>query len=124
MALDENCCDRNYLYGRLLAVAEKAELDTFKDEDKKSRVPNARRFWEKFVQSPYMTWEKLYEKLNPYFQKIGNSNRYTKDINEIMDKFTGENFSDNSSLKPMYLLGYSHQMNSYYNGGKDKKKED
>lgn len=114
MALDENCKDRNYLYGRLLAVAEKAELDTFDDGDKKTRVPNARRYWEKFVQCPYTTWAKLYEKLNPYFQKLGNNNRYEILINKIKDMFTVESFIDNSSLQPLYLLGYSHQMNDFY----------
>ncbi|MGN0634062.1 MAG: type I-C CRISPR-associated protein Cas8c/Csd1 [Oscillospiraceae bacterium] len=115
MGLDENCTDRNYLYGRLLAVAEKAELDTYSDEEKKSRVPNARRYWEKFVQSPYTTWERIYEKLNPYLQKLGNSNRYDILINkDIKEKFTIESYSDNSRLSPLYLLGYSHQMNDFY----------
>lgn len=114
MALDENCTDRNYLFGRLLAAAEKAELDTYDDSDTKSRVPNARRYWEKFVQSPYTTWERIYEKLDPYFQKLGNSNRYMRVINEIKANFTVESYADDSRLQPLYLLGYSHQMNEFY----------
>lgn len=123
MALDENCKDRSYLFGRLLAVAEKAELDTYSEDDKKGRVPNARRFWERFSHSPYSTWQVIRERLIPYLNKLGNNNRYDKLMTEICDKFTNFQDPDNTSetqfdsdekLSPLYLLGYSHQRSAFY----------
>lgn len=123
MALDENCRDRSYLFGRLLAVAEKAELDTYSEDDKKGRVPNARRFWERFSHSPYSTWQVIRERLNPYLNKLGNANYYVKLIDNICDRFTNSQDPDNTPqtqfdnderLSPLYLLGYSHQRSALY----------
>ena len=44
MGYDPNMTDRSYLYGCLLAIADKAESDTYDDTDKNKRVTNARRF--------------------------------------------------------------------------------
>ena len=33
---------------------------------------------------------------------------YTKKLNEIMAKMSPEDFTDNSRLSPMYLLGFHH----------------
>ena len=41
MTLDLDNTEINYLMGRLLAVYEKAELDTYTEEELKSRIPNA-----------------------------------------------------------------------------------
>lgn len=132
MAIDENCKDRNYLFGRLLTVAEKAELDTYSDDDKKGRVPNARRFWEKFSHSPYSTWQVIRERIVPYLNKLGNYNYYVKLMDNICDKFTDSQNPNNTSqtqydndekLSPLYLLGYSHQRSALYSPKKDNNKE-
>lgn len=107
MAYDPNCSDRSYLYGCLLAIADKAESDTYEKEEK--RVTNARRLWSAFSTRPYQTWAIMEERLEPYLEK----NRcimvkYTKHINEIMSKMSPEEFADNTKLSPMYLIGFHH----------------
>lgn len=109
MALDEKCTDRSYLFGRLLAVAEEMELAAYSPEDKKGRVPNARRYWERFSHSPAVTWNVIYERLIPYSNKLGNYNIFIKEINDIKAKFDVSTFAEKDKLDSLYLLGYSHQ---------------
>lgn len=121
MALDENITDRSYLFGRLLAVADKAEYDTYDDNDKKARITNAKRYWHSFSKRPYQTWQIIEERLRPYLDKLGGlSVFYTKRINEIMSKIPYEEFTVNKPLEPAYLLGYHCQMDELYNFNKNK----
>ena len=46
MALDVNCTRRDYLYGRLLAVADRIEYRTFDKDD--GRQTNAKRYMNAF----------------------------------------------------------------------------
>ena len=108
MAFDPNCTDRSYLYGCLLAVADKAEKDAYEKKEK-SRITNARRFWSSFSSRPYQTWRIIEERLEPYLEKKPwIMTKYTKLINEIMSKMDTDAFADNSELSPMYLIGYHH----------------
>lgn len=63
MELDRNCDDRSYLFGRLLAVADKLERDTY--DKGAERETNAMRFWNAFSVRPYRTWKTLRERLIP-----------------------------------------------------------
>lgn len=110
MAYDPNECDRSYLYGCLLAVADAAERESYDDEkDKYERVTNARRYWNMFSKRPFMTWQRIEEQLLPYLNKLGGKRvRYEKMLQEIKSKFTPEKFADNAALSPLYLLGYHH----------------
>jgi CRISPR-associated protein Csd1 len=54
MALDYENTDRSYLFGRLLAVLEKAERSTFTREE--TREPNAIRLQSAYVNHPMSTW--------------------------------------------------------------------
>ena len=112
---DPNETNRSYLYGCLLAIADKAESDTYEDEnDKNSRVTNARRYWANFAQHPYQTWMNIEGRLRPYLDKHKHRSFMEKQMQEIMDKFTPEAFADNNRLEPMYLLGYHHYMAHMY----------
>ncbi|SDA13169.1 CRISPR-associated protein Csd1 [Ruminococcus sp. YE71] len=107
MAYDPNCTDRSYLFGCLLAIADKAESDTYGKDEK--RITNARRYWSAFSSRPYQTWQTIEEKLEPYFEKDkGVMVRYTKHLNEIMGKMSLDDFKDNTKLSPMYLIGFHH----------------
>ena len=55
MTLDSDNTEINYLMGRLLAVYEKDEFDTYTEEELKSRIPNAVRYQNKYVQRPVAT---------------------------------------------------------------------
>lgn len=107
MAYDPNCTDRSYLFGCLLAIADKAERDTYDKEE--NRITNARRLWNAFSARPYQTWQIIEERLEPYLEKEPwVMTKYTKHLNEIMAKMPPEEFADNSKLSPMYLIGYHH----------------
>lgn len=114
MALDKNCPDRSYLFGRLLAVAEVAERSTY--EKGHERTTNAERYFEKFSNSPSTTWEVLSQRLSPYLNGMKPRTKvfYQKLIDEIMDKFELGDFNDNSKLQPEFLLAYSCQRKELY----------
>ncbi len=121
MALDENITERSYLFGRLLAVADKAESDTYEKEEQGKRITNARRYWNKFSLEPAGTWQIISERLNPYMTKLGESSKfYNKLMSKIMDKFEPADFASAKKLEPLYLLGYHCQMSKLYEPKKDK----
>lgn len=123
MAYDPTVTDRSYLYGCLLAIADKAENETYSADERNFRVTNAKRYWNAFSQRPYMTWGIIEERLRPYMNKLGkNQVKYSKWINEITSKMNAETFSDNSRLSPLYLLGY-HNFTEYMFTKADNKEE-
>ena len=111
VALDENCKDRSYLYGRLLAVADRVEYKTFDPEKDTARVTNAKRYMTVFSQRPYDTWKVIEESLQPYYPKLKIQDRlfYLGLIEKICDKFEVGNFSSDDKLEGLYLLGFHHQ---------------
>lgn len=119
MAYNPEETDRSYLYGCLLAIADKAESATYEAGDRDSRITNARRYWSAFAQRPFQTWQNIEERLRPYMDKLGGYRvKYEKLINEVMVKFNAEEFADNSRLSPLYLLGYHHFTAKMYAGTK------
>ena len=119
MALDTECRNRSYLYGRLLAVADRAEGSTY-DQDSK-RTTNARRFFEAFSNHPYTTWAVIVKNLRPYLDRMNEGSRvyYERLIHEITDMFDRESFADNSPLFPEFLHAYSCQLNALFTGNKN-----
>lgn len=122
MSYDKGVSDRSYLYGCLLAIADKAEKDTYDEEQKKKRITNARRYWATFSQRPYQTWKIIEEHLQPYLNQHPYKGLVEKNIEEITDKFTLDSFEDNSRLNPLYLLGYHHFMSYMYKNSKKEEK--
>ena len=110
MAYDPNEKNRSYLYGCLLAVADKAEFERYDKEDRKNRVTNAKRYWSRFSQRPYQTWGIIEERLQPYLNQHPYKITIEERVQEITEKFTKKEFEDNSRLEPLYLLGYHHFM--------------
>lgn len=125
MAYDPNNTDRSYLYGCLLAVADKAENEAYTAEERNVRQTNAKRYWNVFSQRPYQTWGNIAKNLTVYFNKLGKGQvKYRKRINEILDKMDEKIFKDNSRLENVYLLGYSHYMTKMYDEDMKKNKEE
>lgn len=119
MAYDPNEKDRSYLFGCLLAIADAAEYSTYDENDKKSRITNAKRYWSMFAKRPAATWAIIYDRLRPYLNKLGDSSiRYTKMFNDIKAKLSLDVFEDNSPLTSAYLLGYHHYNAEIYNSKK------
>lgn len=126
MALDENCTDRSYLFGRLLALAEVSEKAAYQNGEE--RPTNAERYFEKFSSNPLQTWGIIKTRLIPYQNRLktGAKIYYQRIYDDIMQKFDVGSFADNSRLSPLYLLGYSHQRYALYHSdkNKDNSKED
>ncbi|MDR3092638.1 MAG: type I-C CRISPR-associated protein Cas8c/Csd1, partial [Endomicrobium sp.] len=118
MSIYENEQDRNYLYGRLLAVIDDAEKSALLKQNKENsntketiRLTNAQRLMRQFSIKPFETWKFLYEKFNDAYKKRLNGYWIDKKIVDIKDKFTSvEEFENNSKLTGLYLLGYFHQL--------------
>ena len=110
VALDKKQNDRNYLYGRLLAVADRIEYRTYDDGDK-ARVTNAKRYMSTFSQRPFETWKVIEESIQPYMNKLGIAERrfYENLLNDIYELFEVESFKDNKKLDGLYLLGFHSQ---------------
>ena len=109
VSLNTNSTDRSYLFGRLLAVADKIEYLTYaKDED---RLTNAKRYMNLFSRQPMKTWANIHDRIIPYLQKLSVYERikYEKLIGEITEKMNEADFADNSPLSGLYLLGFYNQ---------------
>ena len=130
MALDKENRDRSYLYGRLLAVADKVETDALKAANSE-RETMAGRYMDTFSKRPYKTWKTIELGLTPYWKilaKKGNEFsagrivNHKKLLNEIMSKFDPEDFENNHPLEPSFLLGYHCQLNDFYTSTKEEEK--
>ncbi len=106
MKLDIQNRDRSYLFGRLLAVLEKAERITY--EFGEGREPNAIRLQSAYVNHPMQTWKILEEAVKPYFQKMhpGTREKYRSLISEIVCLLPEDDKTLNCQLSENYLLGY------------------
>jgi CRISPR-associated protein Csd1 len=79
MTLDEKCRDRSYLFGRLLAVAEKVERSTF--ERGETRITNAERYMQQFSRTPFRTWELIRRNTQIYLKQLKPKSReYYKNL--------------------------------------------
>lgn len=118
MALDENIKDRSYLFGRLLAVADKIEEQAMYSKNKSDgRMSMAKRYMDVFSKRPYKIWATIEQGLKPYFASLkpGSINFYRNIINQIMDSFEIEEFKSLKPLEPVYLLGYHSQLQAFKN---------
>lgn len=111
VALDKECKNRNYLYGRLLAVADRIEYRTFEKDKDASRVTNAKRYMSTFSQRPFDTWKVIEENLQPYLNKLSIAERryYENLVDSICELFDVDAFQDNGKLDGLYLLGFHSQ---------------
>ena len=126
LALNETSKDRSYLYGRLLAVADRIERRTFDREEDEKRATNADRYMNVFSQRPYETWQIIEKRIQPYYLKldIQERNTYKKLLDQIYELFDEESFADNRKLEGLYLLGYHSQSYVLKYGNKKEEKEE
>lgn len=123
MALEPEKKDRSYQYGRLLAVMEKVERDTYPEGE--NREPNAIRLQAVFCERPLTSFGTIHQNLQPYFAALGKVRRdyYKRLIGEIVEII--QELSDgeqNIPLKETYLFGYYLQRQALY-AKKEKSKE-
>ncbi|MGM9681013.1 MAG: type I-C CRISPR-associated protein Cas8c/Csd1 [Eubacteriales bacterium] len=125
MELDPKNTNRSYLFGRLLAVAEKVERSTY-SRDETAREPNAIRLQSAFAAHPMRTWATIEKALVPYYAKMKpGSRKYYKDLTgEIVALFREDDFTKTSPLDDTYLLGYYLQRRELYRYTADNRQED
>lgn len=115
LALEENRTSRDYLYGRLLAVAHQEERAALKEMDQ-NRETNALRYMQQFALRPASTWKLLYtDKLKPYRRhlKPGLAEWFEQRLQDISALFTADDYNSDSPLSGEYLLGYMCQLKAF-----------
>lgn len=128
--------DRDYLFGRLLALFEKIEECAYKETEDRTgnaesssrdkRPTHASRYWNVYTRRPAKTACTIMGNLRPYINKLeksGNSGLlayYSKKIGEVMNLLNkcgddGRELFNDTPLGERYLLGYYAQ---YYDNKK------
>jgi CRISPR-associated protein Csd1 len=110
MALDENRKTRDYLYGRLLALADSLEQWALNVAGEK-RQTNAARLMQRFADHPYSTWRTIEISLAPYKARLGGKANKRQDlIDQVHSMFDPpEDFTSDRKLSGEFLLGYHCQ---------------
>jgi CRISPR-associated protein Csd1 len=113
MALEQDRITRDYLYGRLLAVAENIESRALFVAGEK-RDTMAGRLMQRFSDRPYSTWKTIELSLAPYksrlrVQRTGFLFGMDKLMDEVMGLFRSGDFTMDSQLSGEFLLGYHCQ---------------
>lgn len=112
VALDSENNNRDYLFGRLLAVADVLERRALGSEE--SRSTNAIRYMNAFYRHPERTWRTIQACLQPYQAKLGTKGSYlSKIIDEVASRIAVEDFN-NKPLSGLYLLGFYSQRHELY----------
>lgn len=123
MALEEERTSRDYLFGRLLAVADGLEGFALSQSEKR-RPTNAARMMQRFSEHPCSTWRTIELALNPYKVRLGSKGtKYEKAIDNIMNSFIADDFSNDKKLSGEFLLGYHTQRSILMNSSNQNKGE-
>ena len=124
LELNENRRNRDYLYGRLLSVADRLECTAlYKSGKQDTRTTNAIRLMSAFQVKPYATWLQIYTQLIPYINQLNGAKYYQNLIDSIMVLFKDGEYEDNSPLSPLYLLGFSAQNRAFLKTNKNENLE-
>jgi len=118
MSLEGNRTSRDYLFGRLLAIADHLEQRALHvaGED---RDTNAARLMQRFSEHPYSTWTNIELSLRPYEARLrakrpGVLNSLKRVLDEVMNKFDGQDYKNDSKLTGEFLLGYHCQRSALW----------
>lgn len=113
MALDTTITSRDYLYGRLLALAERLESIALMAANV-NRPTTANRLMQRFSNRPYSTWLTIYKQLDPYIRQLASSRAgflelIRQEIDEVTSAFDRNDFVNDEALNGEFLLGYHCQ---------------
>jgi len=109
MTLNPNRKTRDYLYGRLLALAESLE-EWALNKAGEDRPTNAARLMQRFSERPYSTWRTIELALTPYKARLGGkSKKRQRMIDDVVASFNDNDFISDRRLSGEFLLGYHCQ---------------
>lgn len=117
MALEENYHSRDYLYGRLLAIAERIE-DVALSVSNENRPTTAARLMQRFADRPFETWRTIELALQPYMQRLrvsraGFLTNQLKELDNVQAMFKHDDFTRKAALSGEFLLGYHCQRQKF-----------
>ena len=113
MTLEENRKTRDYLFGRLLAVAEQVEETALRIVEEK-RDTTAAKLMQRFADRPSSTWMTIEKSLAPYHSRVrakwpGYHTKLKDLLDGIIGSFEREDFINDLRLDGDFLLGYHCQ---------------
>ena len=113
MSLEEDRNTRSYLFGRLLAIAEKIEGHALYLA-KESRDTTAERLMQRFSDHPSATWRTIELALRPYMQRLQSSRPkalyvWKHLLDDVISRFQEDDFTRPGRLDAEFLLGYHCQ---------------
>ena len=113
MALDRERRSRDYLYGRLMALAEHLE-DRALYVGGEKRATNAEKLMQRFADRPNSTWHILETGLTPHKVRLstkrpGFLHAVQLELDAVCDLFETEDFISDKRLSGEFLLGYHCQ---------------
>jgi len=113
MALETDRRSRDYLYGRLLAVAERIEGYALYVSGE-SRDTTAAKLMQRFADRPASTWRTIELALTPAKSRLrarraGFMHEMDKLLDAVACSFQNDDFNDDSKLSGEFLLGYHCQ---------------
>lgn len=113
MSLEEGRSSRDYLFGRLLAIADHLEGRALYVAGE-NRDTNASKLMQRFADRPNSTWRTIELALTPYKARLrakrpGMLVAIENLLDEIFGKFQTGEFTDDGKLSGEFLLGYHCQ---------------
>lgn len=121
MTLDPDRKTRDYLYGRLLALAESLESWAL-NVAHENRETNAARLMQRFAERPFSTWRTIELALAPYKARLGGKSKKRQQlIDEVIAAFQDNDFLSDKRLSGEFLLGYHSQREFLRNRGQPEK---
>ncbi len=113
MPLERERKTRDYLYGRLLALAEHLESRALYVGGE-NRATNAEKLMQRFDDRPYSTWLVLATGLTPYKVRLrakrpGFLHNVEMEIDEVVNAFNPDDYTSDQRLTGEFLLGYHCQ---------------
>lgn len=123
MGLDRERKTRDYLYGRLLAVADCIESWAL-NRAKEDRPTNATRLMQRFADHPCDTWRTIELNLTPYKARMGALiSKHLAAEEEIMNAFDIDDYNSKKPLTGEFLLGFHCQRTELHKSSKSNSKE-
>lgn len=113
MTLETDRTSRDYLYGRLLAIAEHIEGRALYVGGE-TRDTTAAKLMQRFADRPASTWRIIEPQLIPYMSRLRAKrlaflHEMKKLLDEVIPSFKGDDFLDDRKLSGEFLLGYHCQ---------------
>jgi len=110
MSLEEDSNSRSYLFGRLLAIAEKIEGRALYLA-KETRITTAERLMQRFSYHPSATWRTIELGFSPSIQRLRVSRPkllyvWKCLLDDVISRFRGDDFIRTGRLDAEFLLGY------------------